>query len=164
MTPPRRKRGGANKREQVKAAPAKIGRPPTPVDWLMIDKLCAIHCTLAEISYITDMPLASLEYVIRRDFSMSFREYFLKKSARGKMSLRRAQYEQAVGRPIVYDSKGRRVQSEVRPTPDMQKWLGIQWLNQTLTGMPDPDAEQENFDDDDSAVTPAALPDDPIVR
>lgn len=137
------------------------GRPRTEISWSVVDKLCAIHCTLQEISDVIDVPLATIEHAIQRDFGTTFRAYYLKKTARGKMSLRRAQYESAVGRDAVFDSKGRIITPAVKPTPDMQKWLGIQWLGQTPEGTPDRDDEQENFDDDaDSAPMPA----DAVVR
>lgn len=124
------------------------GRPRTIVNWATFDKLCAIHCTLQEISDVMEIPMNTLEGAIKRDFHTTFANHFRTKSARGKMSLRRAQYESAVGRPAVFDSKGRIVQPAVKPTPDMQKWLGVQWLGQTPDGSPDPNSELENYDDD----------------
>lgn len=162
MPAPARKKAGRNKAgKQSPGAGPKLGRPATVIPWDMVDRMCAIHCTMQEIADVLDIPLSTLENGVKRDFHTTMREYFRKKSAHGKMSLRRSQYEQAVGRPNVYDSKGRVTHPFIRPTWPASQWLGRQWLNQTDDGTPEPESEFENYDDD-AGATP--LPADIIAR
>lgn len=89
------------------------GRPQMVLDWEKIEKLCAIHCTGEEISNILAISYETLVLAIQKKYKLSFPEYFAQKAARGKMSLRRRQYEAAMS--------GDRV---------MLIWLGKQYLDQ----------------------------------
>lgn len=98
-----------------KLSPGKReGRPPIPVNWEMLEKLCAIHCTSEEIESIMGIDIVTLTDYIRRKYKITFRGYFAKHSATGKMSLRRAQYVKAVQ----------------HMDTGMLKHLGAQWLGQ----------------------------------
>lgn len=94
-------------------AKKRTGRPYAEINWDTVENLCAIHCTGEEIAAILKVDYDTLERAIRREFNSSFADYFKKHSSKGKMSLRRKQYEVA--------------QSGSVP---MLIWLGKQYLGQ----------------------------------
>lgn len=89
------------------------GRPRKEVDWDLIDSLCEIHCTKEEICSILGVCEETLTTRTKEAHDMSFSAYYKNKSAGGKMSLRRTQFDTA--------QKG---------SVPMLIWLGKQWLNQ----------------------------------
>lgn len=89
------------------------GRPPTKIDWQEFDKLCEIQCTLREIAGWFDCSEDAIERAVKRVHKCGFAEYFSKKKARGRVSLRRMQ---------LYTAEN---------NPTMQIWLGKQWLDQS---------------------------------
>ena len=94
---------------------AKMGRPKIELsdkDWDQLEKLCAIHCTGEESAAILGIEYDTLCRRIRERYDLTFAEYFKEKSAVGKMSLRRRQYELAQKNVV------------------MSIWLGKQWLGQ----------------------------------
>ena len=92
----------------------RTGRPYAEINWDTVENLCAIHCTGEEIAAILKIDYDTLNAAIEREFNSSFSDYFKKHSAKGKMSLRRKQYEVA--------------QSGSVP---MLIWLGKQYLGQS---------------------------------
>ena len=74
-----------------------MARPRISLNWEEFDKLCALHCTLAEISEWFSVSEDTIERAVKREHKMPFCEYFKKKSSKGKISLRRKMYEQAMG-------------------------------------------------------------------
>lgn len=96
-----------------KTTPAKKGRPKIEIDWKQFDKLCAFQCTLAEISSWFECSEDTIERRCKEQKDMLFAEYFKKKSATGKISLRRLQFESAKD-----------------GNTSMQIWLGKQYLSQ----------------------------------
>jgi len=99
---------------------AKMGRPPIEIDWQLVDSLCEIHCTEAEIAAILRVSIDTLARRAKSEFGKTFAEYFKEKSAGGKSSLRRAQYKKAMD-----------------GNPAMLIWLGKQWLGQVDHHVPD---------------------------
>jgi hypothetical protein len=93
---------------------AKVGRPVKDIDWNLVDNACLMHATEAEIAGLLDINIDTLAIAIRKEFDMTFPEYFAIKSAGGKMSLRRKQYTKAMEGNVT-----------------MQIWLGKQWLGQS---------------------------------
>ena len=91
-----------------------MARPLKDIDWTTVEKLCGIQCTGEEIASIIEVDYDTLQRAIKREFNLSFADYFKKHSAKGKMSLRRKQYEVA--------SSG---------NTTMLIWLGKQYLGQT---------------------------------
>lgn len=91
----------------------KDGRPKKVIDWVTFDKLCALHCTAEEIASILGISTDTLDRELKAQ-GVTFAERYKEKSAHGKISLRRRQYEAAM--------KGDRT---------MMIWLGKQWLNQS---------------------------------
>lgn len=89
------------------------GRPKKHIDWDMVEKLCAIHCTGEEIASILDVSYDTLQRRCQEEHECGFADYYKKASASGKMSLRRKQYEVAMAGNV-----------------SMLIWLGKNTLNQ----------------------------------
>lgn len=92
---------------------SKGGRPKKEIDWDLFEKLCAIHCTLIEISDILGVSHDTLERACKKRFRKGFAYVSRQKAAKGKMSLRRKQYSMAMDGNVT-----------------LLIWLGKQWLGQ----------------------------------
>lgn len=90
-----------------------VGRKTIEINWSQVEECCKIQCTGEEIAAILGISYDTLERAIKREYDNDFAEYFEQKSANGKMSLRRRQYETAKEGNVT-----------------MQIWLGKQWLGQ----------------------------------
>ena len=93
----------------------KGGRPLTEIDWDEFDKLCALQCTQVEIADWFGCTDDTIQTAVKREKGVGFSEYYKRKSSKGLISLRRAQYLLA--------TEGR--------NPTMLIWLGKQHLGQT---------------------------------
>jgi len=91
-----------------------VARPAYEVDYRTLEKLCQIQCTKEECAAVLGVDADTLHAALKRDGYGGFSEYFNQKSAFGKASLRRSQYQAA--------EKG---------NPTMLIWLGKQWLGQS---------------------------------
>lgn len=94
----------------------KGGRPKYQIDYETLDKLCAIHCTGEEIASILGVDYDTLNRRLKEEKHGGFTDYFKIKSAPGKMSLRRVQFETAMD-----------------GNTGMMIWLGKQHLGQKDT-------------------------------
>ena len=92
----------------------KTGRPLTEIDWEKVDNMCGIRSTGEEIAGVLGIGYSTLYRAIRREFDMTFDEYYTLKSQNGKVSIRRKQYQTAMN-----------------GNPYMLKWLGVNWLGQS---------------------------------
>ena len=90
------------------------GRPKIKLDLAVVKKLCNLHCTGEEIASVLDVSYDTLERRIKELGYCSFSEFFIRFSAKGKISIRRKQYELAM-------------QGNVH----MLKQLGTSWLGQS---------------------------------
>lgn len=90
-----------------------MGRPKKEFNWDQFDKLCAIHCTLFEISGIMEISEDVIERNCKKKFKKTFAEVYRLKASKGKMSLRRRQFEAAMSGSV-----------------PMLIWLGKNWLKQ----------------------------------
>jgi len=90
----------------------KNGRPLKDIDYELLDDCCFIHCTGEEICHLLGIDYDTLNRRLKQDKNKCFTEYFAEKSAGGKKSLRRRQYEMA------------------QDNPTMSIWLGKTWLQQ----------------------------------
>lgn len=80
----------------------KKGRPKIEINWDEFDKLCHIQCTLEEIASWFKCSIDTIERRCKQEHNMLFADYFKKKSAGGKISLRRAQFKVAnAGNPAL---------------------------------------------------------------
>lgn len=89
-----------------------MARPRIEIDREQFQKLCAIQCTLDEISSWFKCSPDTIERWCARELSMSFAEAFKTWSADGKISLRRNQFRMA------------------EHNVSMAIWLGKQYLGQ----------------------------------
>jgi len=113
------------------------GRPPIEIDFNLLDNLCYVQCTEAEIAGILGVSIEVIVARIKEETGKSFSEYYAEKSSGGKASLRRRQFKSAMGSdPVIVD--GELVSQGVPPNPTMMIWLGKQYLGQSdkaeLTG------------------------------
>lgn len=74
----------------------KTGRPKIEIDFNELDKLCGLQCSQTEIASWFDCSIDTIEARIKETHGMSFPEYFEQKRGRGKIALRRRQYEAAM--------------------------------------------------------------------
>ena len=89
-----------------------MGRPPIEIDKDQFEKLCGLQCTLVEIASYFNCSEDTIERWCKKAYSTTFAETFKKKSGKGKMSLRRAQFRLA------------------ETNASMAIWLGKQYLGQ----------------------------------
>lgn len=89
------------------------GRPPKPINYEQLDALCEIQCTGEECAAILGVSYEHLNNQLKKDGNTGFLYYFKEKSAGGKMSLRRRQFDHAM-----------------TGNATMLIWLGKQWLGQ----------------------------------
>lgn len=106
----------------------KRGPKLTPIDWNQFDKLCELQCTLKEISSWFNCSEDTIERAVKREHGVKFAEYFAQKRGRGKIALRRKQFEAAMAGNTA-----------------LLIWLGKQYLNQSET-QKDDDFEGYEFD------------------
>ena len=89
-----------------------MARPQITIDWEQFEKLCAIQCTKSEIAEWFSCSEDTISRAVKRKYNMSFADLYKKKSIKGKISLRRYQFDLA--------------QRNVA----MAIWLGKQYLGQ----------------------------------
>ena len=89
-----------------------MARPRIDIDTDQFKKLCAIQCTLSEISSWFKCSEDTIERWCKRELKMSFADAFKTWSADGKISLRRNQFKMA------------------EHNVSMAIWLGKQYLGQ----------------------------------
>lgn len=90
----------------------KGGRPKKEIDIKMFETMCAIQCTKDEMCDVFDMDEKTLTRWCKDTYGIGFSDIYKKKSATGRMSLRRMQFKLA------------------ERNPAMAIWLGKQYLNQ----------------------------------
>jgi len=74
----------------------KRGPQPIEIDWKEFDTLCAVQCTLEEISLFFGLSEDTIERAVARKWDMRFAEYYEQKRRLGFVSLRRKQYQLAL--------------------------------------------------------------------
>ena len=90
-----------------------MARPRKEIDQEQFEKLCAMQCTKDEIcGFFDDIDEKTLTGWCKRTYGEGFSDVFKKKSAKGKISLRRYQFELA------------------KRNATMAIWLGKQYLGQ----------------------------------
>lgn len=93
------------------------------IDWEEFEKLCGIQATETEIADWFGCNAETLNNKVKDHYGATFREVFKRKSARGKISLRRQQFQTAMG----VTENGKYIYP---PNARMQIWLGKQYLKQ----------------------------------
>lgn len=74
----------------------KQGRPLKEIDKTQFEKLCHIQCTLEEVASYFDCDMDTVESWCKRTYNKVFSEVFRLKRGRGRVSLRRRQFEAAL--------------------------------------------------------------------
>lgn len=92
---------------------AKMGAPLKEIDKNNFEDLCAIFCTLVDISGWFKVSEDTIERWCKRTYKATFAECFKKYAFKGRVSLRRKQYQMAMDGNIT-----------------MLIWLGKQHLGQ----------------------------------
>ena len=72
-----------------------MARPRKEIDQKMFENLCGLMCTEEEIASMFDCSVDTISRWCQRTYKESFAEVYKKKSAKGKISLRRAQFKLA---------------------------------------------------------------------
>lgn len=91
-----------------------MGRPRIEIKQEDFEKLCAMQCTLIEIAGFFDCCEDTIENWCRRTYDETFSDVYKKKSAKGKISIRRSQFKAADA-----------------GNASMLIWLGKQYLGQS---------------------------------
>jgi hypothetical protein len=91
----------------------KAGRPKLVIDWAIVDELCASQATQEDIAAHIDVSVRTLKRAVKREHKLDFAEFYDKKRRKGFVSLRRAQFKNALS-----------------GNSTMQIWLGKQYLGQ----------------------------------
>jgi hypothetical protein len=95
------------------SAMSNTGRPKKEIDKKIFESLCEIQCTQEEICNVFDVSDKTLTRWCQENYDLSFSDIFKRKSAGGKTSLRRWQFDKAKQGNIT-----------------MLIWLGKQYLGQ----------------------------------
>lgn len=93
------------------------GRPLTEIDKKTFENLCGIQCTLTEFAAAFDCSEDTVERWCEREYGSKFAEVFAIYRGRGKISLRRAQFDLS------------------KKDAKMAIWLGKQYLGQSERGV-----------------------------
>lgn len=72
-----------------------MGRPQKEINQEQFENLCGLQCTLTEIAGWFHCSEDTIERWCKRTYDEGFAEAYIKFSAKGKMSLRRAQFRLA---------------------------------------------------------------------
>lgn len=72
-----------------------MARPRKDIDKNLFEKLCGMQCTKEEIAGVLDVSENTVDRWVKRTYKCSFSEVHKQHSAKGKMSLRRAQFKLA---------------------------------------------------------------------
>ena len=116
---------------------AKRGPKPIQIDWAQFDKLCEFQCTLNEIAAWFECSIDTIENKVKEAHGVKFSDYYDQKRGRGKVSLRRKQWNVAM--------KGDKT---------MLIWLGKQYLSQSDKIEVEETSELvTNFEKDESSTT-----------
>ncbi len=89
-----------------------MARPRKEIDQKQFENLCGLQCTKEEICGWFDVSDKTLDAWCKRTYRLSFSEVFSQKRGKGKISLRRAQFQLA------------------ESSASMAIWLGKQYLGQ----------------------------------
>ena len=92
---------------------AKIGRPKIEIDKEEFEKLCSLQCTLTEIAGWFKCSEDTIENWCKKTYNQRFSDVHKKYSFKGKISVRRAQFQAAEAGNVT-----------------MLIWLGKQYLGQ----------------------------------
>jgi len=98
------------------------GRPPKPIDWDIIEKLCHIQCTVKEIAAFFGCHEDTITRACKEKNGVGFAAYYKEKRLNGVISIRRARYQLGIekGHPLILESLNRQY---VVPLEDRERKL-----------------------------------------
>lgn len=73
-----------------------MGRKRIEINWEHFYNLCALFCTLDDIAGFFKCSPDTIERACKREFGETFAEVYKKHASKGRISLRRKQYEVAM--------------------------------------------------------------------
>ena len=79
----------------IMATKNKVGRKQIPIDKTQFEKLCSMQCTLEEIASFFDCCDDTINNWCKKTYNDNFSGIYKKKSASGKIALRRMQWKLA---------------------------------------------------------------------
>lgn len=115
------------------------------IEWRILAKLCAIHCTLDEIACVLECSPDTIERACLREQGMGFTDFYDRHQGEGKASLRHMQWQTASGSDAVYlkDKRGRKVYNKTTGEPIIARparvpHMGMQvFLGKNILGQKD---------------------------
>jgi len=127
ITPPK-------KAPRKKTKTPRTGRPKIIIDWELVENMASIMCTSEEIATVTGISEDTYLRRCKTKYKQTFADYIKSKHGAGRVSLRRAQFNSAIGvEPYVKrDENGENpiiIEGE-KPNVTMQIWLGKNLLGQ----------------------------------
>jgi len=75
----------------------KIGRPNAPFTWRELDYLCSMACAINEIAGFFDLHPDTLRSKVKKEYGITFSEYYDRRSQGIKIAIRRSQINSAIG-------------------------------------------------------------------
>lgn len=102
----------------------KMGRPRVEIDMGVLTGMCQILCTAEECAEVLGCSVDTIDKRLHEATGEGFAAFYAKHSGEGKRSLRRAQFQTALGTPAKDGIPA------VPGNPTMQIWLGKQILGQ----------------------------------
>ena len=72
---------------------ARTGRPKKEIDQKTFEKLCALFCTEEDIADFFECSVDTVNRWCKSTYDMTFAEIYPKKRSKGKISLRRIQFD-----------------------------------------------------------------------
>lgn len=117
---------------------AKRGPKKIEIDWEQFDKLCQIQCSLREIASWFDCSEDTIERRVEETHKVKFADYFEQKRGKGKIALRRKQYEVAMSgdRTLLiwlgkqYLSQADKIEEKIEETIKSEVTYVTEWGNQ----------------------------------
>lgn len=118
----------------------------TAEQWTYVRQLCNMLATPHEIANFFGLSIDQLQKACYNEYQISFTDFYDRESTNGKISLRRAQMQSALGAKAVYDANRNVVKAEQKPSIPMQIYLG-----KVLLGQVEP--KEAKGKDDADAIT-----------
>lgn len=115
---------------------AKMGRPRIEIKKDDFEKLCALQCTEEEIAGFFDCSIDTINRWCKSTYDETFAETYKKKSALGKMSLRRYQFKLAEKNASMAIFLGKQIlgQKDIIETNNSEEMSKVMELLQKLKG------------------------------
>lgn len=110
--------------------PGTGGTPKKQIDFSELEKLCFFQATQDEIASWFDVDIDTINARVKEKYHITFSAYYEQKRGKGKMSLRRRQYQAAIGQDAKYDADRNKISDAIQPNTTMMIWLGKQYLGQ----------------------------------